>query len=361
MAVAGGVSLLATLWLVWSTGRHQHLSGDLDLTGPQKIHSKPVPRVGGLSIALGVATAALLWYFLEPSKGGEALILILCALPAFAAGLAEDLTKRVAATPRLLATMVAAGLAMWSLGAVIPRADLPGFDAVLAVYPLAVVVTLLAVAGMANAINIIDGLNGLASMAAMLMFGAIAAVAYQAGDMLVAGLALTCLSAILGFFIFNFPAGLIFLGDGGAYFIGFLLAETCVLLMVRNPQVSPMFALLVCGYPIFETLFSIYRRKIVRRLPSMAPDGIHLHSLVYRRLMRWASGDRTHDATTRRNSMASPFLWALTLLTVLPATLFWNDTPTLLVFIALFIVTYLAMYSSIARFKTPRWLRFWRH
>jgi UDP-N-acetylmuramyl pentapeptide phosphotransferase/UDP-N-acetylglucosamine-1-phosphate transferase len=352
---AGAFSFSCTLLLVWLAGHQPRVYGDTDVSGPHKFHSSPVPRIGGVGVLLGVLVGLVVLRAAGVPEVNIAFVLLACASPAFVSGFVEDLTKRVSAAVRLIATILAALLACVFVQAVIPRADLVGFDQLLSILPIAVAVTVLAVGGMAHAVNLIDGLNGLASMSSMLMFGAIAFVAHQAGDQLVAAVALIGLAAIGGFFVLNYPAGLIFLGDGGAYLTGFLLAETCVLLMARNPEVSPMFCLLVCGYPIFETLFSVYRRKVLRRAPSMAPDGIHLHSLVYRRLIRWAAGDRTPRAMNRRNSMASPFLWALTLLTVLPACLFWNDTDVLLLFIALFIVVYLAMYWSIARFKAFRW------
>jgi UDP-N-acetylmuramyl pentapeptide phosphotransferase/UDP-N-acetylglucosamine-1-phosphate transferase len=232
----------------------------------------------------------------------------------------------------------------------------PVLDVLVGFAPVAFALTLVVVGGVANSVNIIDGFNGLASMCSALIFGAIAYVGMQVGDVFVLSMALACIGAILGFFVFNYPAGLIFLGDGGAYFLGFMIAELALLLVHRNEAVSPMFALLVCIYPIFETGFSMYRRKVVRKAPSMAPDGIHLHSLIYRRVMRWAAGDRTPRAMTRRNSMTSPYLWALCTLSVLPAALFWRHTPLLIFFLVLFGVTYTAMYASIVRFKTPRWL-----
>ena len=80
----------------------------------------------------------------------------------------------------------------------------------------------------------------------------------------------------------NSLGGLIFLGDGGAYLLGFLLADLTVLLVHRNPNVSPVFPLLLCAYPIFETVFAIYRRKVVRGVATTDPDGIHLHTLIHR-------------------------------------------------------------------------------
>ena len=119
----------------------------------------------------------------------------------------------------------------------------------------------------------------LASMCVLLMLLAIAYVAFQVGDTLVASMALVCAGAVLGFFVWNFPAGLIFLGDGGAYFLGFMVAELSVLLIARHTEVSPLFPLLACAYPIFETIFTMYRRKVIKGVATGAPDGIHLHTL----------------------------------------------------------------------------------
>jgi hypothetical protein len=87
------------------------------------------------------------------------------------------------------------------------------------------------------------------------------------------------------------------------------------------------------------------------------PDGIHLHSLIYRRVMRWAVGDRSARALTRRNSMTSPFLWLLCMASVVPAVLFWDDTTVLAMVLVLFGCTYVALYWRIVRFRSPRWMR----
>jgi UDP-N-acetylmuramyl pentapeptide phosphotransferase/UDP-N-acetylglucosamine-1-phosphate transferase len=150
---------------------------------------------------------------------------------------------------------------------------------------------------------------------------------------------------------------LIFLGDGGAYFLGFWFAELAVLLLVRNPTVSPLFPLLVCIYPVVETLFSIYRRRVLRAVPPSMPDGIHLHSLIYRRMMRWAVGPDNARALSRRNSMTSPFLWLLCMASAAPAVLFWDQTPWMVAFLVLFAFSYIALYWRIVRFKSPRWMR----
>jgi UDP-N-acetylmuramyl pentapeptide phosphotransferase/UDP-N-acetylglucosamine-1-phosphate transferase len=223
----------------------------------------------------------------------------------------------------------------------------------------AALLTAFSVAGIANSVNIIDGFNGLASMCVVIMLAALAYVGFQCNDLVVGQLALAGIGAVMGFFVWNFPAGLIFLGDGGAYFLGFLVAEISILLLHRNPgEVSPLFPLLVCIYPVFETLFSIYRRRFIRAVPPSMPDGIHLHSLIYRRVMRWAVGNRSAKALTRRNSMTSPYLWLLCMFSVVPAVIFWNNTAILALFLLVFACTYVALYWRIVRFKSPRWLKF---
>lgn len=353
------VAAVVTLVVVHSSARHGHLSADHDLSGPQKFHARPVPRIGGVGIFAGLSACVLLAYW----QGGAGvtplgLLILLCGLPAFGAGLVEDFTKRVSPAKRLLATAVSAALGGWFIGALITRTGIPGLDWVVATTVGAMLVTVFVVAGVANSVNIIDGFNGLSSMCVSLMLLVFAYVAYELGDTELALWALAGVGAILGFFVWNYPAGLIFLGDGGAYFMGFFLAEIGILLIARHPQVSPLFPLMVCIYPVFETVFSIYRRRFLRDVSPGDPDGIHLHSLVYRRLMRWAVGARDARALTRRNSMTAPYLWMLCVTSLVPALLFWHSTAVLAACMLVFGVLYVGLYWRIVRFRTPKWLVF---
>lgn len=358
--VALVVSTCTTILVVHLAKRHGGLLNDHDLAGPQKFHSMPVPRVGGLGILAGAAAGCATLWFLDHALGRQALTIVACGLPAFAAGLSEDLTKSVSPRRRLFFTAVSAALAVWLADAVIARTAIPGLDWVVS-FPIgAALVTVFVVAGVANALNIIDGFNGLASMCAVLILLSLAYVAFLVGDSLVGFMAIGVAGAAIGFFVWNFPAGLIFLGDGGAYLLGFLVAELSILLLHRNPGVSPMFPLLLCIYPVFETVFSMYRKKMIRGVSPGLPDGVHLHMLIYRRLMRWAVGNRSAKALTRRNSLTSPYLWVMCMLAVVPAVLFWNNTAALSIFIAVFAATYTMLYWRIVRFKAPRWLIFRR-
>jgi UDP-N-acetylmuramyl pentapeptide phosphotransferase/UDP-N-acetylglucosamine-1-phosphate transferase len=355
------VSLLATLFIMRSSMRHGHLSADHDLNGPQKFHSRPVPRVGGLGVMAAIIAGVGIAQVNESPAAPYLWLLLACSLPTFAAGITEDLTKNVSPRRRLFATAISAGLAIWLFGAVINRTDIPGVDQLIRLAPLSVLLTVFVITGVANAVNIIDGFNGLASMCVLMMILALGYVAFQVGDTFVFTASLIASGAVLGFFVWNFPAGLIFLGDGGAYLLGFLLGELSILLLHRNPGVSPIFPLLLCAYPIFETIFTMYRRKVVRGVATAAPDGIHLHTLIHRRLIRWTLAENAERRRlTRRNSMTSPYLWLLCLFSVIPSLLWWQSTAVLSCFLLLFVVSYVWLYARIVRFKTPRWLIFRR-
>ena len=160
--------------------------------------------------------------------------------------------------------------------------------------------------GVANAINIIDGFNGLAAGAMLIMLAAFAVVAHRVDDDLVFSLAVIYGALVLGFFLVNFPGGRIFLGDGGAYFCGFLLAALGVLLPARNADVSAWNALLICAYPVIETLASI-RRKARRDGHSVGqPDRVHFHMLAHRRYARRLVSETARAACAIRRRASSP-------------------------------------------------------
>jgi UDP-N-acetylmuramyl pentapeptide phosphotransferase/UDP-N-acetylglucosamine-1-phosphate transferase len=183
-------------------------------------------------------------------------------MPAFLFGLAEDVTKRVGVLARLLATMFSGLLAWWLTDYSLSRVDVWGIDWLLKYTVISMVFTSFTIAGAANAINIIDGYNGLAAVVSAMILAGLGYVAFYLGDRLILVAAVGMLGAIAGFLIWNYPRGLIFLGDGGAYFIGFMIGTLSVVMLARHPQVSAWFPLLLCIYPVFETLFSIQLRCI---------------------------------------------------------------------------------------------------
>lgn len=280
------------------------------------------------------------------------------AILACAGGVAEDVSHQLQARWRLVTTLAAAVAAVWLLELRVPYFDIDFIDSHWKALPvLGTVVAALAVAGLPHAFNLIDGYNGLAGMVAAICCGAIAYVALQVGDRQLAAVVLALAGATAGFLVWNYPRGLIFAGDGGAYLWGALIAVASIQLVQRHEDVSPWFPMLLLIYPVWETVFSIYRKAVRGQSPTLA-DALHFHQLIYRRIVRKAfDGDNEARQMLMRNNRTSPYLWGFTLLTVVPAVVFWQNTPMLMLFCAIFLVSYVYAYVSIVRFKVPQWLR----
>jgi UDP-N-acetylmuramyl pentapeptide phosphotransferase/UDP-N-acetylglucosamine-1-phosphate transferase len=323
---------------------HEKLSIDDTTPGLQKVHRTPVPRIGGFGILAGVlAGAAAIG---DTRESGWMLLLVLAAMPAFVGGFLEDLTRKVSPYSRLLFAFGAAAVGYFLIDARITDLDLP-YDDYLFQYPVfAFGFTLFAVGGFAHATNVIDGMNGLTGFVAVAILSAIALIAWDLGDTRLLGAALIVMAAALGFLVWNFPRGVLFAGDGGAYFLGFAIAELAVLLVHRNSEVSPWFALLALWYPVWETVYSMYRRKARGRSPADA-DGLHLHTLVYRRVMKFRL------SPVARSALTTLLMFVLCLATVVPAALFRDETWILQAYAAGFVLVYLWIYWRIVRFGLP--------
>jgi UDP-N-acetylmuramyl pentapeptide phosphotransferase/UDP-N-acetylglucosamine-1-phosphate transferase len=277
--------------------------------------------------------------------------------PTFAAGLVEDLTQRLSARMRIFLSFLGAFLAVWWLGLDIDRTGLPAVDVLWSQLPwLGVVLALVAIAGLPHAFNLIDGYNGLAGFVALLVCMALAHVSLQVGDRQLAAMLLCLGGATAGFLVWNYPRGLFFAGDGGAYLWGGVIAIASITLVQRHDAVSPWFPMLLLIYPVWETVFSIYRKAARGTSPGVA-DALHFHQLIYRRIVREVFHDDEARRVLMRNNRTSPYLWGFAVLTVTPAVLFWGNTLVLMFFCALFVVSYVAAYLMIVRFKVPQWLR----
>jgi UDP-N-acetylmuramyl pentapeptide phosphotransferase/UDP-N-acetylglucosamine-1-phosphate transferase len=345
-------SFIATLLIIRLKHLHERFSADSDLSGPQKFHTSIVPRIGGVSIAIGLF-AAMLFRLKNISAPMTEVTLLVCAIPTFAIGLTEDLTKKISVRLRLIFTAIAATLLIYLIPVQITRLDIPYLDMIFFIPGVGALLTVFAITGLANAYNIIDGFNGLASMVGVITLLAIAYVSFVVADPLMMYLSLIMAAAILGFFMWNYPRGLIFLGDGGAYLIGFWIASLSIMLTYRHQEISPWFALLINGYPIVETLFTIYRRKIHQGKSPGQPDGIHFHTLIYRRVLM---NNRQDKNVFSANARTAPYFWVLSGMSISPAVLWWQSTPILIGACLLFTTSYVWLYASIVKFKTPKWL-----
>ena len=364
--LAFALSLVATLW---ARRLFQRQAVRYDPDAPQRFHFGDTPRMGGMGVLLGWALALAALPLLQAigmagNIDGARLQLplwLLMLLPAFAGGVVEDLTQRLRVSWRMLLTLTSGLLAWVLLGVSVPHLGFAWVDGVWGAWPgLGIALAVLAVTGLPHAFNIIDGYNGLAGSVALVVCLALAHVALQVGDRELAAMVVTLAAAIAGFLVWNYPRGLIFAGDAGAYLWGLLIAVSSLLLVQRHPIVSPWFPMLLLIYPVWETVFSIYRKLWRGDSPGMA-DALHLHQLIYRRLVRSVLHEDEAKNMLARNNRTAPYLWSFIVLTVVPAVLFWRYSGVLLAFCVLFAVSYVAAYMSLVRFKVPRMFQRTRH
>ncbi|MCX6179199.1 MAG: glycosyltransferase [Chlorobiales bacterium] len=327
--------------LVMTKKWHGRLSNDTSC-GPQKFHVGLTPRVGGIAIFLGLIVA---WKF-SPKPMSQLLgSMLIAGLPVFASGITEDISKNVSPLKRLLASMVT-GAAAWALtGYSLNHLEIVGVDYLLAFLPVSILFTAFAVAGVTNAINIIDGFNGLAGGTLMICFAALGYIAWHVGDYQLAQLCLTFIVVLNGFMLFNYPFGKIFMGDGGAYLLGFILAWVAVMLPMRNPQVSVWAPMLVCCYPVNEAVFSMGRR-FWKKSHLHEPDSSHLHSMIKIKIIRPNLG---HLQGYIRNSLVAPFCWAYALLFASIAIFIHDQTGLLMIVCLGSFALYSLIYWGISR------------
>ncbi len=338
-----GLLIVALLALAIIVTKSWHGKHSLDAThGVQRNHEDPTPRVGGVAIFIGLVVA--LWAAPPPVQTLLGPMLI-ASLPAFLFGLAEDLTKKISVRERLFATLSSGLLAWFITGVSIDRVDLPMIDGLLTMLPLSVLFTAIAISGLANSVNLIDGFNGIASGSFLISLGALGVLAQMHGDTAVAYLCIVLAASAIGFFLFNFPIGKIFLGDGGAYLLGFFLGWVAVLLSARNREMSAWAALLACGYPVLETVISVARRMLSRQGLG-SPDRLHLHSLIGERLrqqqtLRWSA--------SKFHATIATLIWLFALLPAAFALAFPHSTPALIAGFFFSAGVYLSIYLFIAR------------
>jgi UDP-N-acetylmuramyl pentapeptide phosphotransferase/UDP-N-acetylglucosamine-1-phosphate transferase len=342
LLIAAITALLLSTLIVLTKRMHGRFSLD-EIEGVQKAHVGRIPRIGGIAIFLSL----LLTLMNASTRQYEILFpLLIASLPVFLLGLGEDLTKRVGVTARFAASVLSAVLICYLIDLHISRVDIPGIDLLLSIAPISILFTIIAITSFTHSINIIDGANGLASGVVVISCVAIGMMAYQAGDDSLAEISFIIAAVTIGFFLLNYPFGKIFLGDGGAYLLGFILACIAILLPLRNPSISSWAPLVVCAYPILEICFSVTRRR-QRLKGSTQPDRLHLHSLIMSRI---SSRLLSTFKVNIQNSLVATYLLPVVILNSIMVVIFKESTPILLGILILDMIAYMAWYRRFIYF-----------
>jgi len=368
--IALAVSFALSLILVLTRRWHLRFTGDSQLNLPQKIHREDIPRIGGLAIVGGfvISLVHLVWFGANPPavSATTASLLLAGLAPIALAGFGEDITKRVGPQMRLGWMALGSLILLTSNHLWLDRIGVPFLDPIFSNWGIAIAFSVFACIGATNAYNLIDGLNGLLAGVSLITLAAIAWVAATLGDQKIFALAVLLGVAMIGWLPFNWPKARLFAGDGGAYSIGFLTAALLLLLIQRNPQVSPWFGLTAAALPIWETLYSIWRRSR-SGLKTMEPDQSHLHQLVRTRL-HWSikfralrqagavGADWTPAVQPAKqvvvkapNGLCSPLLWGLHATAVVAGVATFDNTAAQALVMATFAVTYIALHTRLLR------------
>ncbi|MCF6272410.1 MAG: glycosyltransferase [Rhodobacteraceae bacterium] len=334
------VSFMVSAGLVVTQKWHGALTLD-GVSGVQRTHKVPVPRVGGLALVAGYFAA----WWLMPAEQAKLMGWVGLALaPALLAGMLDDITQRVGVKARLLATVLSGMVFVMVSGYAVVRVDIAPLDMLLATPVFALVFSGIAIGGISNAINLIDGFNGLAAGTVILALLGFALVALRAGDGDLAGLALVMAAVMGGFFVVNFPFGRLFLGDGGAFLAGVSLAILAVMLPLRNPDVSPFVGLVILGYPVIETLMTALRRGRKARAEWGDSERAHLHHLVH---LRWALAVPLTPPVLK-NALTSVMLWVLPLSGLVFVALLTPTRGQALAYLAVLAAVYGLWYGVLA-------------
>ena len=270
------LSMFITIALIPILRRYAVRMSCIDEPCERKVHISPVPKVGGIAMAVGALAPVVL------SAGADRAVLsILIGTGVIAIfGFMDDMKEfgyRAKFAGQLAAVLVViffGGVKICGLGALLP-------DGMLLPNWLAVLVTLVVFIGVTNAVNLADGLDGLAGGLMLLCFLCIGFLAYQGGYTALTLLAAATAGAIFGFLRFNTHPAVIFMGDAGSQMLGFLAITMTVTITQGSTVYSPLFPLLLLGLPITDTLAVMAERIHHGKSPFVA-DKNHLHHKLLR-------------------------------------------------------------------------------
>jgi len=319
------ISLIILTGIIFLSHRYTFFIDDANNDKPQNYHTVSTSRAGGIGVIVGLFSLLLF-----PLGVNFILPLVL----AFLSGIFEDLHNSLSARRRLFLQVLAALSAIWLTDSVVTYLGL----GVSMPYWMGILFSTFAIVGMMNAVNIIDGFNGLASGIILLILLSFAITSYGENNIEILQVILVTTGATFAFFILNFPKGRIFLGDGGAYMLGFIVAIIGIFLAGTYESVSPWYIMAIFIYPVWEVIFSIIRKLSLGHSP-MQPDAYHLHMLIYRQI--------THN---------NPLTSLLIIMGILPfmvlSTIYPNKSTTNIAIAFCFILCYLILYLYLYRKET---------
>lgn len=312
-----------------------------DLSAVQSMHTKHTLRLAGVAIFISIFLTNTIF-----ADGHDLLsILLLSSIPLLTLGLLEDLGVHQSPSRRLISSVVAGAIFIAMTGTYLKDPGTLLLNAIFEYWLIAVFFTLFITSGIVNAFNLIDGLNGLSGSVSLVAATGIAAVSYNAGLSHIALPAAVICGSVIGFLLLNFPFGKIFLGDAGAYGIGFILSWISLDVLMEAPEVSPWAMLMMFFWPFADATLTMSRR-LMSGLPVGQPDRLHFHQVVMRII---EIGFLGRVGRRYANPLATIFVFPFMALPPLLGVLFANNNFVSAMLFCLFIALFAAFYHVLIK------------
>ena len=245
--------------------------GAIDKPNSRKVHTKEIPRLGGLAIFLGM----LLGYMLFAKQTTEMISVLIGSFIIVLTGVVDDINP-IKAKSKLIGQIAAALVITFYGNITLSNIDAFGIQINFGVFSS--IVTIIFILGITNCINLIDGLDGLSGGISAIYFLTIGIISIFKGQLFGLNVILSfiMLGSTLGFLVYNFNPAKIFAGDTGSMLLGFIISIISLLGFKNITMTSIVIPMLLLAIPILDTLFAIIRRKLKRQSISK-PDKCHIH------------------------------------------------------------------------------------
>mgnify|MGYP005765285831 CR=1 FL=1 len=269
------IAFVTGLFLVPVIISFSEKQGLLDKPNERKIHSHPVPRLGGIAIWFCTVVSFLVLILLSyyPHRSLVSGLLLGSSL-IFLLGLIDDIYNLSAKFKFVIQISIAT--IVFLLGVKITAVFIPVLGLVEIPKILSYIITIGWIVGISNAVNFIDGVDGLAGSVITISSVTLGLISLAMSDVVTALVAFILAGSMLGFLTYNFHPAKIFMGDSGALFAGFLLATLSVMFSMKNTDCKMYVPLLILAVPIVDITFSSLRRIFKGKSPFVA-DAEHIH------------------------------------------------------------------------------------
>ena len=308
-------------------------------------HTLPTSRLGGVAACLAVVVS------LAVSDLAIDYVFLLFCFPILAIGIFEDLGWQIKPRIRLLIAFLASLSLVGFEQIGIKSISIPFLDLILSSSSMvAFTFTAICIVVLVNAVNFIDGVHGLSSGKVLIVLFSLCVLSYHYNEPNLLAVSLAAFGAILGLFMINFPMGRIFMGDAGAYSMGFVLAVLLITIQHRHPEISPWAIVLIIQWPITEMIHSIVRRRYSGKRADR-PDKMHMHHVIMRSLTILSKG---HIRANIANPLATVIILPLALLPVICGLIFREQTEACMILFFAFIAGFSALHFQLTRLSRKR-------